>query len=341
MTKILIDVPVYAPGLAALKALPGVDVTVCDPIAEAAVARPPALVADKEILFCAAPPENMDDMTALCWTQIGSSGFEHLIPLNLPRRGVRASNARGVFDIPIAEWCIAMMVNLTRDLPQMMRNQQAGHWDRGVAFQKEMRGHTIGFWGYGGLCRETARIAKVMGLRVHVLARHGVQPKDGVYCVAGTGDPDGLLPDAVYGLDQKEAFLSGLDFLILGLPLNDHTRGLVTAADLQALPKTAMVLNPARGPLIQEEALLQALRDGWIAGAALDTHYYYPMPADHPLWSMPNVIMTPHISGSTKGTHYLERVWDLFVQNVIRYQAGTPLLNELDPTALKPVGDRP
>jgi len=338
MTKILIDVPVYAPGLAALKALPGVDVRVCDPIAEAAVARPPALVADKEILFCAVPPENLDDMTALRWTQIGSSGFEHLIPLELPGRGVRASNARGVFDIPIAEWCIAMMVNLTRDLPQMMRNQQAGHWDRGEAFQKELRGHTVGFWGYGGLCRETARIAKHMGLRVHVLARNGVQRKDEVYCVAGTGDPDGLLPDAVFGLAQKEAFLSGLDFLIMGLPLNDHTRGLVTAADLQTLPKTAMVLNPARGPLIQEEALVQALRGGWIAGAALDTHYYYPMPVDHPLWAMPNVIMTPHISGSTKGTHYLERVWDLFVQNVIRYQAGTLLLNELDPTALKPVG---
>jgi len=100
------------------------------------------------------------------------------------------------------------------------------------------------------------------------------------------------------------------------------------------LRPTAYVLNPARGPLIQEQVLLAALRDGWIAGAALDTHYYYPMPPEHPLWQMPNTIMTPHISGSSGSPFFLERIWDILVQNVERLQQGQPLLNELRPEDL-------
>jgi phosphoglycerate dehydrogenase-like enzyme len=334
MTKILIDVPVYGPGMEQLQALPGVTVALCDPIADGAVLRPKSLVEDVDLLFCAAPPENLDDMTRLKWVQIASSGFEHLIPLGLPGRGIRASNARGVFDIPIAEWCAAMMVNLTRDLPQMFRNQQAAHWDRGERFQTEIRGKTVGFWGYGGLARETARLAKAMGLRVHVLARNGARSQENIYCVAGTGDPEGALPDAVFTYDKKADFLGGLDYLVMGLPLNNDTRGIVCAEDLHALPSTAMLLNPARGPLIEEKTLLQALQEGWIAGAALDTHYHYPMPPEHPLWSMENVIMTPHISGSTMSTRFPERVWDLFVQNVTRYEAGEALLNQLPPEGL-------
>ena len=106
-------------------------------------------------------------------------------------------------------------------------------------------------------------------------------------------------------------------------------------AELRALRPTAYVLNPARGPLIQEQALLKALREGWIAGAALDTHYHYPMPPDHPLWAMPNVIMTPHISGSGGSPFFLQRIWDIFVQNVERFQKGEPLLNELTASQLR------
>ncbi|MDP1591253.1 MAG: D-2-hydroxyacid dehydrogenase [Prosthecobacter sp.] len=334
--NIFIDTPIYEPGLARLKALHGVNESIADHIADERVVRPADQLRDVDALFCADVPENLSDMKALTWVQITSSGFEHLIPLDLPARGIRASNARGVFDAPIAEWCFAMMVNLARDLPQMYRNQQAGHWDRGAAFQSEIRGRTAGFWGYGGLARETARLAKCAGLRVHVLARNGVGPQQDLYRVPGTGDPDGVLPDEVFGTERKDAFLSGLDFLIIALPLNDSTRGLVTAEDLRKLPERALLLNPARGPIIQEEALLQALNEDWIAGAALDTHYHYPMPPDHPLWRMPNVIMTPHISGSTKSTCFPERVWDLFVQNVERMLRGDAPLNELPAEALTP-----
>src|SRR5581483_1132758 len=128
---------------------------------------------------------------------------------------------------------------------------------------------------------------------------------------------------------QELDFLAGLDFLVLAVPRTPSTTGMIGEKELRALRPTAFVLNPARGPLIQEEALLQALRRGWIAGAALDTHYHYPLPADHPLWRFPNVILTPHIAGTEAAAYFLPRIWDLFVQNAERYLAGEPLLNEL------------
>jgi phosphoglycerate dehydrogenase-like enzyme len=239
-----------------------------------------------------------------------------------------------VFDVPVAEWNIAMIINLLRDLRGMIRNQDQGVWDRDNRFQRELRGLNVGCWGYGGIGRETARLAKALGMRVHVLTRNGVKPRIDAYRVPGTGDPEGTLPDRVFCMEQQEEFLHGLDFLILAMPLTKATEGLVRERELRALRPTAFVLNPARGPLINEPALIRALREGWIAGAALDTHFQYPMPPEHPLWRMPNVIMTPHISGSSGSPFYLQRIWDIFVQNIERLQRQEPLLNELTPEQL-------
>jgi phosphoglycerate dehydrogenase-like enzyme len=222
-----------------------------------------------------------------------------------------------------------MMVTLARDARQMIRNQEATIWDRSAMFQREIRGLTVGFWGYGGIGRETARLARSLGLKVHVLARGGVGPRTDVYTVPGTGDPEGVLPDRVFRAGEELTFLGGLDFLVVALPLTKATDGLIGERELRALPPTAFVLNPARGPIIRQDALLRALREKWIAGAALDTHYHYPMPPDHPLWKFPNVIFTPHISGSSLSPRFKERLWDIFSINVGRYERGEPLLNEL------------
>jgi phosphoglycerate dehydrogenase-like enzyme len=133
-------------------------------------------------------------------------------------------------------------------------------------------------------------------------------------------------------------FLPHLDFLILTLPLTLATRGLIGERELRLMRPSAVLLNPARGPLVDEAALLAALREGWIAGAALDAHYCYPLPPEHPLWDMSNVILTPHISGSSAGREFLPRVWELFVENMARYLAGRPLLNELSAAELASVG---
>lgn len=332
--KLLIDVPVEPAVLAALQQSGRFTLDCLTPPAETKRPLDPARVRDAEVLFCTFPPENFADLRALKWIQLASTSYTQLFGLELAARGIRATNCRGCFDVPIAEWAIAMMVNLARDLRQMMRNQDAAVWDRSAVFQREIRGMTVGLWGYGGIGRETARLARQLGLRVHVLTRHGVGPRENVYVVPGTGDPAGVLPDRVFRAGEEREFLAGLDFLVIALPLTKATEGLIGERELQALPRTAYVLNPARGPIIRQEALLRALREKWIAGAALDTHYAYPMPPDHPLWKFPNVIFTPHISGSSLSPKFTPRLWEIFARNLERYTGGQPLLNELTPSQL-------
>lgn len=327
--RVFIDLPAHALGLAALDAM-GVDYDMWPEPEERSRPLPAERLRNAEILFCTFPPENFAACENLRWIQIASTGYAQLFGLRLNERGILATNGRGCFDVPIAEWNLAMMVNLARDLRGMIRNQDAAIWDRSANFQREVRGMTLGLWGYGGIGRETARLARALGMRVHVLTRSGViTPREGVYRVEGTGDPEGAHPHRVFGAGAEIDFLSGLDFLVVAVPLTAATEGLIGERELQALPRTACLLNPARGPIVQQQALLRALDERWIAAAALDTHYAYPLPAEHPLWRYPNVILTPHISGSSLSQHFRDRLWDIFVTNLKRYRSGEPLLNQL------------
>jgi phosphoglycerate dehydrogenase-like enzyme len=121
----------------------------------------------------------------------------------------------------------------------------------------------------------------------------------------------------------------------MAMPQTASTEGILGEAEFKLLRRHAFLLNPARDALIQEQALLRTLQEGWIAGAAIDTHYYCPLPAEHPLWRMPNVILTSHIAGSSGSPRFLERVYDIFAQNVQRWQKGQPLLNELTTSQLQ------
>jgi phosphoglycerate dehydrogenase-like enzyme len=327
--KVLIDMPVYEPLFQSLKNIEGITVSVVEKPEEKLRPLPVELIRDCGILLCTFPPENHQEMNDLKLIQLSSAGYKQVVGQKFEDRNIRACNALGVFDVPIAEWNIAMMVNLARDMRSLVRNQESATWDRSARFQKEIRGSVVGIWGYGGIGRETARLAKAMGMKVHVLSRNGVSARENIYCVPGTGDPEGILPDKVFLMNEKKAFFKDLDFLIMAIPQTGTTEGIMDEEEFRMLDPKVFLLNPARGPLIREDALLKALREGWISGAALDTHYHYPMPAEHPLWSMPNVIMTPHISGSSSSPRFLERVWDIFIQNVQRYMNGESLLNEL------------
>jgi phosphoglycerate dehydrogenase-like enzyme len=328
MTSILIDVPIHEETLRRLQAASGISVTTVAPQPEGRILSED-LLGPVQVLFCDALPLNFEQLSRLQWIQIASVGYSHLYGLNLSEKGIRATNARGIFDAPIAEWCIAMMINLTRDMPAVFRNQQQHWWDRDARFQSELRGAVLGVYGYGGIGRETARLAKGLGLQVWVLTREPLASREDVYRVPGTGDPEGSLPDRVFFPNEKSQFLAGLDFLLLSLPLTPQTEGIIGQTELSALPGSAYILNPARDPLIDESALIDALKSHRIRGAALDTHYQYPLPPDHPLWALENVILTPHISGSTGSPHYVSRLWEIFDQNISRFLAGRPLLNEL------------
>lgn len=314
----MVDITVDHNGLRRLESLDGVNLKIVARGGDRSTTRPLAedLIGDIHILFCRRPPSNFYSMRELKLIQINSVGFDQLRGLDLVNRGIRCCNGRGIYDIPIAEWNISMMINLARNLPQMIENQKRTIWERAPRFMREIRGLTVGIWGYGGIGRETARLAKALGLSVHILSRKGVLPRGDIYIVPGVGDVEGTLPDRVLVAGQEEEFLRVLDFLVLSMPLNRTTVGIVRKKELRTLPKRAYILNPARGQLINEKALIQALREGWIAGVALDTHHYEPLPSSHPLWTMKNVIITPHISGTFGSPHTLERIWDIFVLNV-------------------------
>lgn len=328
MKTALIDMVIDPKALERLKAVP-LQVHLADKHHEEPLPLPEQWLAKADYLLCSELPPNFEKIRNLKLLQISSAGYSQLCGRGLSEKGIIACNALGVYDVPIGEWTLAMMINLARDMRQMIRNQEAGVWERDARFQLEIRDQTLGIWGYGGIGREAARLAKQIGLKVHVLLRGPMKNRSGIYCVPGTGDSEGKLPDKVFQLDQKEQFLGQLDYLLLSMPLTNANRGIVGEAELRALPETAFVLNPARGPLIDEQAMLKALNESWIAGAALDTHYHYPMPPDHPLWKFPNVIMTPHISGSALSPHFASRNWDIFIQNVQRHLDGQPMLNQL------------
>jgi phosphoglycerate dehydrogenase-like enzyme len=217
MKHLLIDLPtIPETTLVRLRALPGVEVHIAGP--RQGPERPAALLRGKQVLLCKRVPRNFDDLTDLEFLHLATVGYEHLRHLGLADRPVRVCNARGVFDTAIAEWNLAMMINLTRDLRSLIRNQESRTWDRAARFQEEVRGRVVGLWGYGGIGRDTARLAKTLGMTVHVMTRSGVSPRRDTFCESGTGDPEGRLPDRAFTAGQERDFLSGLDFLILALP---------------------------------------------------------------------------------------------------------------------------
>ena len=297
---------------------------------------PAALLKGVEVFLCELPPANFDDFDSLKWIQITSAGYSQVLDLPILERGIRVTNGRGNFDVPIAEWNIMAMLMCHRTMLDMLQNQRNRIWDRDVRFQGELRGSIVGFYGYGGIARETARLCKAMGLTVWVLTRDGkVKKRPSTYCVPGTGDPDGALPDRVFSPERKRSFLSEVDFLVLTMPHTPATDGIIGEGELRTLKNTAVLINPARARLVREEALIRCLTEGWIRAAAMDVHYAYPLPPEHRLWTMPNLILTPHISGADANPHFLERLYDIFLRNCRRYADGAPLINELTEDQLK------
>lgn len=292
------------------------------------------LQAEVEVLFADLAPPSIASAPQLRWIQLGSHGYGQLAGLGLTDR-VTVTNASGVNDIPIAEWCLMMILALNRDFPGMLKAQGDHRWAREAIFQNELRGKRLGILGYGNIGRQLAAQAQAFGLEVYALSRGGVRDRGLRYRDKAAG-PEPQQPDRIFTPGAEREFLSGLDFLAITLPLTAATRGLVNAELLAFLPPTAYLLNPARAGIVDEQALLDALRRGSIAGAALDDHYRSPMPPDDPFWELPNTIVTSHISGSTASPHFLTRVWSLFCANLARWNTGQPLLNVITRADLEP-----
>ncbi|WP_433048716.1 NAD(P)-dependent oxidoreductase [Dactylosporangium sp. CS-033363] len=265
-------------------------------------------------------------LPALEWLQLGSHGYAQA-------EGVSAlvTNASGVQDKPIAEWCVLMLLALYRNFPGMLAAQRSRHWDRSPVFQSELSGRRVGMLGYGNIGREVARHCAALGLEIWVMSRGGVKDRGPRYNAV-----EPLTPARTFELSEYRDFYAGLDALIVTTPMNAGTKRLVDAEALALLPRGALLLNPARAGVVDEQALVAALRSGHLGGAALDDHYRQPMPPDDPFWDLPNTIVTAHISGSNGSTHYLDRIWDLFLTNLRNYVTGAPMLNVVAQSDLRP-----
>ena len=150
------------------------------------------------------------------------------------------------------------------------------------------------------------------------------------FLVPETGDPTGDIPDRIYPPEALHSFLKECDFVVLTVPLTPQTHHLIDAAALKAMKSDAVLINVARGDVIDQQALIDALQQQQIRGAALDVFTPEPLPPDNPIWTLPNIIQSPHIAGLTP--HYFERTTELFAENLRRFISGEPLLNQVERT---------
>jgi phosphoglycerate dehydrogenase-like enzyme len=279
--------------------------------------------ADAEVFFgFEFPPELVPAAPRLRWIQSISAGIERNLSAPVVERGIAVSNGSGIAAAGIAEHVIAAMLVLCRNLHVAIGLQREARWDRPAVMAgtgmpvRELAGSRVAVLGLGPIGATVARHAAALGATVRGMRRHPPARAEAPY-------------DAVVGPDGLDALLAWADFLVLAVPHTPETERMIGARELGLLRREAYLVNVARGSVVDEDALVDALRRGAIAGAALDVFHEEPLPAASPLWHLPNVILTPHVAGVTP--RYFERALELFTDNLERYLAGRPVRNLVDP----------
>ena len=254
----------------------------------------------------------------LRWVQSGGAGVERFLTPDFIASPIILTNAQGVYAIPIADHVMAFVLCFSRQFNHLVRYQIERKWaDWGEFPLDEIEDKTLGIIGLGAIGSEVAKRAKAFALRVIAIRRRPAMAAEYV--------------DEMRGADELTWLLQESDFVALCPALTPATRHLIGAEELRRMKSTAYLINIGRGALIDERALIGALREREIAGAGLDVFEEEPLPAESPLWDMPNVMITPHVAGDSPRSH--ERFMGLFCENLRRYAAGEPLLNVVDKEA--------
>jgi phosphoglycerate dehydrogenase-like enzyme len=248
----------------------------------------------------------------LRWVHVASAGVDRLLFPGLRDSDVVLTNSRGVFEDSIAEYVLGLVIAFAKDLLGTVSAQRQHRWHHRET--ERVTGRRALVVGSGPIGRAIARMLRAVGLTV-----------EGVGRTARASDPDF---GTVYPLGSLPDRLPHADFVIAVAPLTEQTEGMFNAATLAAMKPSARLINVGRGPLVVTDDLVRALRDGVLAGAALDVFEEEPLPASSPLWSMPNVLVSPHMAGDFAG--WLPALAELFVDNFQRWQAGRPLRNVVD-----------
>lgn len=262
--------------------------------------------------FSAAVRGVWDSCTDLEWIHVAAAGVDTLVFPGLAESGVVVTNARGVFDRPIAEFVLGAVLAHAKLVHQSHDLQRAGRWEHRES--RSLHGARAVVVGTGGIGREVARLLAAVGVQVVGAGR-----------VGRDGDPD--FGQVVPSADLAD-HVGGVDYLVNAAPLTPATTGLIDAQVLRALPRSAHLVNVGRGASVVEDDLVAALQDGALDGATLDVFAAEPLPAGSPLWELPGVVVTPHMSGDVQG--WRDRLAEQFVANAERWLAGDPLENVVD-----------
>jgi phosphoglycerate dehydrogenase-like enzyme len=292
-----------------------------DIVRELDAERAREVLKDAEILCTFRLPGPLEEARALRWIQLVSAGAEHLFEAGISDLDIKVTTVSGIHGPAIAEYSLCMMVMLARRLPQIMRESAQRQWRPSrtrTYYGDELRGKTLGIVGFGRIGQQVASVSRCLGMEVLGFRRTPV----------GQGERSSLGEELFSGREGLLRMLPRCDFVVLVAPLTAATRSLIGEAELRAMKPTAHLINVARGRLVDEPVLVRALREGWIAGAALDVFATEPLPADSELWDLPNAIVTPHMAGDF--IDYLERAAEVFRENLRRYLAGEPMINVLD-----------
>jgi len=279
------------------------------------------LIEDADILFAGFfSKELFVAAKRLKWIQAWGAGVDGLLLPEVVKSQVLVTNAGGVHPTPISEHVVGLMLCLCRKLHLFIRNQAERKWERfeswaSVEQVEELSGKTVGIVGLGRIGTEIAQKAKCLGMRVIATKRDPSQ-------MASTS-VDRLIPPA----DLNQLFAES-DFVVLSLPLTKETEGMMGEAQFKSMKRTAYLINVSRGKIVQEDKLIEALKQGWIAGAGLDTFENEPLHGDSELWGFRSVIITPHVAGLTP--HYMERLTGIFCENLDRFIHKRPLINVVD-----------
>ncbi len=255
----------------------------------------------------------------LHWVQATAAGAaEQVRAARLSRQELQrvvVTTASGVHAGPLAEFCILGLLAFTKNLPRLIADQRRRHWNHYPV--GELAGRTLAVVGLGAVGTEVAKLATAMGMRVIGVSRHADESQ---------------FVDRVFPTQHLHRVLPEADAIVLTLPLTGETENLLDARAIAKMKRGAILVNVGRGRVIDEAALVDALRDGRLAGAALDVFSTEPLPGDSPLWELPNVLVSPHTAALSEKEN--ERIVALFQENLLRYLAATPLINEIDPDTL-------
>lgn len=293
---------------------------------------PADLWARTEILYTDLLIPDLSLTPNLRWIQYHYAGVDFIqdSPL-LQNASLQITNMSGASAIQEGEYILGMLLALGHHLPELFQNQLKHDWpnDRWEKFSpRELTNATVGLVGYGSIGREVARLLQPFGVQILAAKRDAMNPLDTGYSIEGHGDPEGNLFHRLYPIQAVKSMVKLCDFVVITLPLTPETRASFGEAEIRAMKPGAFLIGVSRGGIIDETALLQALTDKAIAGAVLDVFSREPLPVENPLWKLPNVILTPHVSGFSP--NYKERAGMMFVENLHHYFLGEPLLNRVD-----------